>query len=87
MRLTNRRSPRQYKNKPPSLRKLWSNGNCCQFPVDSRSLVPALHEAKEVCTLLHEETISECSDCHLHYCGECLSTHTCGDELLAQHGR
>ena len=32
---------------------------------------------------MKKSSLSRCNACHLHYCGDCLSTHTCGLELVA----
>ena len=39
----------------------------------------------EVCALccMKKSSLSKCDASHLHHCGDCLSTHTCGDELMA----
>ena len=29
--------------------------------------------------------VTECNICHLHCCGDCLSTHTCWDELHVEY--
>uniref|UniRef100_A0A7S4FW01 Uncharacterized protein n=1 Tax=Eutreptiella gymnastica TaxID=73025 RepID=A0A7S4FW01_9EUGL len=40
-------------------------------------------EEVDICALCYQKhTTTECGECHLNYCAECIDPHTCGDKTV-----
>ena len=40
-------------------------------------------EEVDICALCcQKHTTTECGECHLHYCAECIDPHTCGEKTV-----